>query len=384
MNCIGESGLEMLKVLHLADTHIGARQYGLAERRADFSAAFLQAVELAIAERVRAVVHAGDLFDSRNPSTEDLQDTLTALVRLREAGIPFLGVVGNHEQKRGIQWLDLFAALGLAVHLGQEPFELDGLQLFGLDYSGRRTVELPRLRLKAASRGVLVAHQMLDRVELARGELKFTQLLEARRDWGVELVLLGDYHEHRSWLEEGLLVTYPGSTERWRASERDPRGVSLIDLETKRLERRELQTRRFVYIGEDEDPLKSLAAHDLAGAVVCIYLNGEERSKGSRSPRPQELEEEALRRGALAVQFLQRAVPPGGEGLLELEEAPGLEGELEPSALEELLARELAELEEARLLSPRGRAIDAIIRDERVPDSNVDPEVSKLLEGGLL
>jgi exonuclease SbcD len=35
-----------------------------------------------------------------------------ALVRLHEAGIPFLGVVGNHEQKRGVQWLDLFAALG--------------------------------------------------------------------------------------------------------------------------------------------------------------------------------------------------------------------------------------------------------------------------------
>lgn len=367
----------MLKVLHLADTHLGARQYGLAERRADFSTAFLQAVELAISERVRAVVHAGDLFDSRNPSTEDLQDALLGLLRLREAGIPFLGVVGNHEQKRGVQWLDLFAALGLAVHLGQEPYDLDGAQLFGLDYSGRRAIELPHL--KAASRGVLilVAHQMLDRVDLARGELKFAQLLEARREWGVELVLLGDYHEHRSWLEEGLLVTYPGSTERWRASERDPRGVSLIDLETKRLERRELRTRRFVYIDAgEEDPLKSLAAHDLTGAVVCIYL--------SDSQGLQELEEEALQRGALAVQFLRRAAPPGG---LE-REAPGLEAEpdleLEPSALEELLARELAELEEARLLSPHGRAIDAIIRDERVPDSNVDPEVTKLLEGGLL
>ncbi|MGQ9477835.1 MAG: metallophosphoesterase [Candidatus Bipolaricaulia bacterium] len=373
----------MPKILHVADTHIGARQYGLAERRADFSRAFLQVVELAISERVSAVVHAGDLFDSRNPSTEDLQDAFMALLRLREAGIPFLGVVGNHEQKRGVQWLDLFASLGLAVHLCQEPYELDGVQFFGLDYSGRRAVELPRLELEAAShtarRRVLVAHQMLDRVGLVYGELKLSKLLEAHRDWGVELVLLGDYHEHRSWLEEDLLVTYPGSTERWRASERDSRGVSLIDLETKRLERRALQTRRFVYIGEGEDPLKGLAAQDLTGAVVCIYLEAHRSDSDSR--RPKDLEEEALQRGALAVQFLQlsepRATPQGEVRPPEAEGAGGLEVELEPQALEELLARALAELE----LSPRGRAIDSIIRDERIADSNVDPEVSKLLEG---
>ncbi len=362
----------MPKVLHVADTHIGARQYGLAERRADFSSAFLQVVELAIAERVRAVIHAGDLFDSRNPSTEDLQDALMALVRLREAGIPFLGVVGNHEQKRGVQWLDLFASLGLAVHLHQEPYELDGVQFFGLDYAGRRTVELPRLELGAASHRVLVAHQMLDRVGLVYGELKLSQLLEAHRDWGVEIVLLGDYHEHRSWLEEDLLVTYPGSTERWRASEREPRGVSLIDLETKRLERRALRTRRFIYIGEGEDPFKGLAAHDLTGAVVCISLS----ARCSDSRRPQELEEEALQRGALAVQFLQLGGLRGEASPIEAA-GPEISVEVEPQALEELLIRELAELE----LSPRGRAIDSIIRDERIVDSNVDSEVSKLLEG---
>ncbi|MFQ6090783.1 MAG: exonuclease SbcCD subunit D, partial [Candidatus Bipolaricaulia bacterium] len=92
--------LQLMKILHTADTHIGTRQYGLAERRADFSQALLQVVELACAEGVRAVIHSGDLFDNRNPSTEDLRDVLQGLLRLREAGIPFLAVVGNHEQKR--------------------------------------------------------------------------------------------------------------------------------------------------------------------------------------------------------------------------------------------------------------------------------------------
>ena len=344
----------MNEILHVADSHVGARQYGLAERRADFSHALFQVAELAVAEGVRAVVHAGDLFDSRNPSTEDLRDVLSALLRLREAGVPFLGIVGNHEQKRGVQWLDLFASLGLAVHLGGEPYRLNGLPIYGLDYAGRRELELPNLQ-----GGVLVAHQLLDRIAPVRGELKLSRLLEC----GAEVVLLGDYHEHQSWLEHNVLVTYSGSTERWRASERGPRGCSLIDLGTKRLERRKLETRRFVYLEADEDPLRALAAHDLRGAVVCAYRGGEHT--------PQEIEEEALRRGALAVQFLE-----GDSAATIGEEPEPEEPPLEFADLEEALAHELARTD----LSRRGREIEAIIRDERIPDSNVDLEVTKLLE----
>lgn len=346
-----------MKILHTADTHIGTRQYGLAERRDDFSQALFQVVELACAEGVKAVVHSGDLFDNRTPSTEDLRDVLQALLRLRDAAVPFLAVVGNHEQKRGVQWLDLFQGLGLASHLGAEPYDLAGIPIYGLDYAGRREVELPLLES-----GVLVAHQLLDRVDPVRGELKFSHLLES----GADLVLLGDYHEHRSWVEEGILVTYPGSTERWRASERGPRGVSIIDLESKRLERRELKTRRFIYIEEDEDPLQGLAARDLKGAVVCVYLSGSEYT-------PQEIEEEALARGALAAQLLDRRAAPSLEGGGE-----EVKLELEPADLEEFLEDELAKLD----LSPLARKVDLIIRDERIPDSNVDFEVTALLEAG--
>lgn len=344
-----------MKVLHTADTHIGTRQYGLAERRADFSQALFQVIELAIAEEVRAVIHSGDLFDSRNPTTEDLRDVLSALLRLRDAGIPFLAVVGNHEQKRGLQWLDLFASLELAAHLGTEPTYVDDIPIWGLDYVGRREVDPPDV-----DGGVLVAHQMLDRVDPVRGELKFAQLLEC----GADLVLLGDYHEHVSFWEDDVLITYSGSTERWRASERGPRGCSIIDLESERLERRMVQTRRFVYIEEDEDPLKGLAARDLSGAVACIYL-------GDSKNTPQEIEEEALRRGALAAQLLDRRA-----GLPGRPEGMEVEVEVEFADLDEFLARELAKLR----LSPRAREIDAIIREERIPDSNVDAEVTRALE----
>jgi len=395
----------MMKVLHLADTHLGTRQYGLEERRRDFSRAFHQAIELAIEEGVAAVIHSGDLFDSRYPSTEDLRDALQGLIRLREAGIPFLGIVGNHEHKRGVQWLDLFASLGLAVHLGLgldldidspgsqgEPYELGGLKIYGLDYAGRQEVKLPPLQQGS----VLVAHQLLDRVDPVRGELKFAEL----RRSGARLVLLGDYHEHRSFREEGLLVTYPGSTERWRASERGPRGCNLIDLETGRLERRLLKTRKFIYIDQGEEAgadhlLREIAAQGerLKGAVVCVYLRqvaaaraaaeDSDSSPHSRAGRDRglirEIEEAALEGGALAVQVLQVAHRGPGVGSLDELEPPEEEPHLsvEVSELGELLAQRLGELE----LSPTAREIEAIIRDEKIADSNVDPEVTKLLEG---
>ncbi len=343
-----------MRVLHTADTHIGSRQYGLEERRADFSHAFHQVIEIAIGEKVDAVVHSGDLFDDRYPTAEDLHETLRTLFQLKGVGIPFLGVVGNHEQRRGVQWLDLFAQLGLAVHLNSEPYELHGVKFYGMDYAGRRDVKL--LHVKG---DVLVCHQLIDRIR-ADGELRYDDLVAC----GAPYVLLGDYHEHQIWHDKNVLITYPGSTERWSLDEREPRGVSLIDLKRGRLDRRELPTRRFLYISEEEDPIKSIDAHrdQLKGAVVCVYLSRD-------GHRVQEIEEHARSRGALAVRVRdQREESSEGE--------QGVDVQLEFGNLDALISERLAQLN----VSEATRDIDGIIRHPKVADSRVDEEVTKLLE----
>ncbi len=345
----------MTKILHTADTHIGARQYGLEERRADFSKAFQQIISIAIEEKMSAVIHAGDLFEDRNPSAEDLQDVLQALSKLKGAGIKFLGIVGNHEQRRHekLQWLDLFAELGLAVHLGKEPYDLNGTPIYGLDYGGRRPIKPPALK-----GGVLVAHQLIDEVN-PHGELELEDLLSC----GAGVVLLGDYHEHKIWHREGILITYSGSTERWSLDERTRRGCSIIDLETQRLDRRELTTRRFVYIAEDEDPLKGIDAHKVKDAVVCVYL-------GDSQYTVKEIEEYGHSKGALVVRVMR-----------EKTQAEPSERELDISVefgdLDTLVSERLDQMP----LSETSRKIDTIVRDlEKISDSGVDAEVSKILE----
>jgi DNA repair exonuclease SbcCD nuclease subunit len=347
----------MTRILHTADTHLGCKQYGLEARREDFSRAFWQVVDVAIQEKVDAVVHAGDLFDQRYVSAEDLRDALQGLFTLKAAGIPFLGIVGNHEQRRGVQWLDLFAGLGLAVHLGPEPFQLGDFAVYGLDYAGRRELALPEL----AESSVLVLHQMLDRAQpLPGAELK----LEDLTGRGASLVLLGDYHEHGVWRAGETLITYPGSSERWSLSETHPRGVSLITLELKLLERRELQTRPFIFIREDEDPLKGMDAHskELKGAVVAVYLK-------DAGYTIREIEEDGLARGALAVRVRDLRRP-------DLSEAQITSVSFDVGDLDQRLTERL----DKENFSPWTRKIDAIVRDLHIADSRVDDEVTRLLE----
>lgn len=92
----------MTRVIHTGDTYIGYQQYHQPERREDFLRAFEQVIEDAIDDDVDAVVHAGDLFDDRQPALEDIQGVLDCLRELAAATIPFLAVVGNYELKRSV------------------------------------------------------------------------------------------------------------------------------------------------------------------------------------------------------------------------------------------------------------------------------------------
>ena len=80
-----------MKVAHLADPHLGARQYhrqtsaGINQREADVARAFRLAVDGVIAVRPDLVVVAGDLFHSVRPTNAAIVFAFRPLQRLREA-----------------------------------------------------------------------------------------------------------------------------------------------------------------------------------------------------------------------------------------------------------------------------------------------------------
>jgi len=80
-----------VKLAHLADLHLGFRQYhrqtptGLNQREADAADAFRRAIDGVIAAAPEMVIIAGDLFHSVRPTNQAILVAYTQLHRLREA-----------------------------------------------------------------------------------------------------------------------------------------------------------------------------------------------------------------------------------------------------------------------------------------------------------
>ena len=91
-------------LLHVADLHMGWGHGYLggrsAERRAEADGVIDRIVEFALDpdHRIKAVLVAGDLFDSPNPPEETSGRVIAALTRLEGAGIRVVTVPGNHDE----------------------------------------------------------------------------------------------------------------------------------------------------------------------------------------------------------------------------------------------------------------------------------------------
>ena len=94
----------MIKLIHFADAHIDlARQgrhdpqSGLPLRVMDFLAAFDAIISAAISENVDLAIFAGDAYRDRSPTPTYQREWGKRVMRLSEAGIQTLLVVGNHD-----------------------------------------------------------------------------------------------------------------------------------------------------------------------------------------------------------------------------------------------------------------------------------------------
>jgi DNA repair exonuclease SbcCD nuclease subunit len=91
----------MLRIIHTADVHLGARHDDLgeqasAQRERQF-AAFTAAIDLALAEKVDLFLIAGDLFDSNVQPKRSVDRVAAELKRLAESKIRTVIIPGTHD-----------------------------------------------------------------------------------------------------------------------------------------------------------------------------------------------------------------------------------------------------------------------------------------------
>ena len=218
-----------MKIAHLADIHLGFRQYhrltpaGINQREADVANAFRAAIDGVIAERPDAVVVAGDLFHAVRPTNAAIVFAFRQFQRLREAlpGAPVVLIAGNHDTPRSAETgsiLRLFEELGVDV-AGDAPRRLEyprlGLSILAVSHQALVGPERPTLGPAGDARHqVLVLHGEVEGVfPVDRSAVEYGGAVLPRAElhaaeWSY--VALGHYHTQH---EVAPRVWYAGALE---------------------------------------------------------------------------------------------------------------------------------------------------------------------------
>ena len=323
-----------MRILHFADAHIDMvtqgridPETGLPVRVIDFLTSLDQIVDRAIEEAVDLVVFAGDAYKDRNPQPTYQREWGKRIMRLSQAGIPTVLLVGNHDVARAsnrAHTLHEFRTLAVPyVHVGDRiellgPKELGiPVQVLTLPWVSRST-----LMTRQDTAGLTV-QQVLEKIEnlitsavqnlLAQADPDLPLILTAHasvqgakygsertvmlghevvfshslmRNKRIDYVALGHIHKHQDLNPDSHPpVIYPGSIERIDFGEaREQKGYVLADVKRGETtwEFVPLKTRRFIDLAIDTPSADSFMAdimdrlpdaNKVAGAVCRLRLN---------------------------------------------------------------------------------------------------------------
>jgi DNA repair protein SbcD/Mre11 len=290
-------------IAHLSDTHLGHRYLhhvdneGRNVREQDVYAAFNAALNAIIEIQPACVVHAGDFFDSYHPSTRALTVALDGLARLRNAGIPFVGIAGNHSTPRQRSTEHVFSLLsrfgGELIWQETRVVRVDGLAIHGIPHQHDAAALAANVAAASpiadADYNVLLLHGGFDTLsQVGAGEpgsiTLDPEVLQAASDF--DYVALGHLHIEQP---ARLNAYYAGSLERLSFADSGRRkGFVVVDLSCDptadaRLRLEEVATRPFFELaaidaGSGSDPLdlleKELRGRELERAIVrCRVAN---------------------------------------------------------------------------------------------------------------
>jgi DNA repair protein SbcD/Mre11 len=237
----------MLRLLHLADVHLdtpfAGRSPALRARLRQASReAFGRAVEAALAERVHAVLVAGDLFDVSRLSFESEGFLLEQLRRLDEAGVAVIYATGNHDPGRegartaGLDWP---AGLTLAPDATPRRVPVRDAEERVLGYvtavghagpSETRDLAAGFPRPAGALPEVALLHAQVvgsHRADAHRAYAPTT--IETLRRAGYDYWALGHVHTRQEVCDRPVAY-YPGNLQGRTHAESGPRGGLLVEL----------------------------------------------------------------------------------------------------------------------------------------------------------
>ena len=303
-----------MKLLHFSDIHIGMENYskldpetGLSTRLLDFFQTFDFIVDLAIKEKVDAVVFAGDAYKTRDPNPTQQRGFGERIKKIAKEGIPVILVVGNHDTPNAdgkANTLDIYSALEIEgvwvsrkVEYLQIPTKSGNLQVITLPWLHKndyKTVgdklNLLYDKIKKDSPAIFLSHLEVEGAVygsekgLAIGS-DVTIPLPLLQDRRLSYVALGHIHKHQV-LGKNPLIVYSGSPQRIDfGEEREEKGICLVDIPNRGVATFQFiptNARKFLTInidlkGDDPNPtqtiLDEIKKHDVEDKIVRVIIN---------------------------------------------------------------------------------------------------------------
>lgn len=279
-----------MRLVHMSDTHLGWRSlhrldgHGRNQREADLYDAFDRAIVKAIDLRPDVVVHSGDLFDGYHPSSAALRACLDGIGRLREAGIPFIVIAGNHSTPRVASAEHVFSVLerfdrGGMVHavFGRpRRIRIGELSILAIPHVNDARAVAEALRTAAPDHdvdyNVLVAHIGLDGLGQVGGAEAGSLTLPGETieaTGAFDYVALGHLHQYDDVRDN---AAYSGSLERlsWADAPDEAKVILEIDLaagytSVDFVTRHEIAARPHVELA----PIDAKSVEDLESAIVA-------------------------------------------------------------------------------------------------------------------
>lgn len=328
--------LPPIRLLHLADIHLGTELYGrpnpatgLNSRAEDFLAALDGAVEGALAREVDLFLFCGDAYRTREPNQTYQREFAARIHRLAKAGVQVFLLVGNHDLPLAsgrANTMEIFATLevpnvqvarrpGLhvlrtksgALQVAALPWVLRSALLVKDEYKNKTLDEINQAtadkiehivrdlvgRVDPSLPSVLCAHASVlgsvfgsEQSVLLGQDIPLAKSLVANPVF--DYVALGHVHKHQV-LSTRPLTLYCGSIERLDfGEEREEKGYVLAQVSRGGAEYEFVpgKARRFLTVevtANGEDPLAQVLGaidkSDVAEAIVRVRIHTDEEKE---------------------------------------------------------------------------------------------------------
>jgi len=253
-----------MKIGIIGDTHFGAG-YNLGKidpvtqhnsRLLDYSETFNSIIDRFIKKDVKLVVLTGDIFETRHPTSAQLNAFSKCVQRALGKGLELVVVVGNHDQQRVISTttVDIFNHLQLdkttvysdmGCHSVLGSTNSTKVNLILMPYRDRRmlnaqsnaeAIDILKKQLNQITDGlsglkIVVGHFMLEKTLEQENPDSFSineLMLPLDMFKGIDATVMGHVHKHSVMSKKDPVIIYSGSMEKVSFGERDHQKATII------------------------------------------------------------------------------------------------------------------------------------------------------------